>query len=103
MLSLALWKPVLCLISLSCVSSKILLDGRPHANMMRPPSIPIVRLEAPEAPVISRNGTVLPAYTTLYEFDQLIDHENPLLGTFKQRFWHTYEFYEPGIYSRTLL
>jgi hypothetical protein len=29
-------------------------------------------------------------------FDQLIDHNNPSRGTFKQRFWHTWEFYEPG-------
>lgn len=64
--------------------------------MMRPPGVPLVHIPAPDAPVISRNGTVLPPYNTLYEFDQLIDHKNPSLGTFKQRFWHTYEFYEPG-------
>lgn len=31
-----------------------------------------------------------------YYFDQLIDHTNPSLGTFKQRYWHTWEFYKPG-------
>lgn len=31
-----------------------------------------------------------------YYFDQLIDHTNPTLGTFKQRYWHTWEFYKPG-------
>ena len=47
-------------------------------------------------PVTSRNGTVLPPYDTTYYFDQLIDHNNPSLGTFKQRYWHTYEWYERG-------
>jgi pimeloyl-ACP methyl ester carboxylesterase len=50
----------------------------------------------PAGPVTSRNGTVLPPYNHTYFFDQLIDHNNPSLGTFKQRFWHTWEFYEPG-------
>ncbi|KAH9925851.1 peptidase S28 [Epithele typhae] len=49
-----------------------------------------------ERPVVSRNGTQLPAYTKTYYFKQLIDHTNPSLGTFSQRYWHTYEFYEPG-------
>lgn len=71
--------------------------------MVRPPGVPLVRISAPDAPIISRNGTVLPPYNTLYEFDQLIDHKTPSLGTFKQRFWHTYEFYEPGIYYHGLL
>ncbi|RDX52320.1 peptidase S28 [Lentinus brumalis] len=69
-------------------------DGRAHANIPRRPSIPIV---APrEGTVTSKNGTELPPYNTTYYFDQLIDHTNPSLGTFKQRYWHTYEFYEPG-------
>jgi hypothetical protein len=36
------------------------------------------------------NGTaqVLPPYDTIYYFDQLIDHHNPSLGTFKQRYEH---------------
>jgi len=38
----------------------------------------------------------LPPYNTTFLFDQLIDHNNPSLGTFKQRFWHTWEFYESG-------
>ena len=37
-------------------------------------------------------------YKEIYYFDQLIDHRNPKLGTFKQRYWHNYEFYEPGQY-----
>ncbi|KDR84025.1 hypothetical protein GALMADRAFT_54306 [Galerina marginata CBS 339.88] len=73
-----------------------LQDGRPHGNILQPPSIPLVSLPDPGIPVTSRNGTVLPPYTTIYFFDQLVDHNNPSLGTFKQRFWHTWEFYEQG-------
>ncbi|RXW25473.1 hypothetical protein EST38_g449 [Candolleomyces aberdarensis] len=32
----------------------------------------------------------------MYYFDQLIDHKNPSLGTFKQRYFHTWEYYKPG-------
>ncbi|KAF8806322.1 hypothetical protein BYT27DRAFT_6649057 [Phlegmacium glaucopus] len=87
---LALFLSLVCLTSVSAR----LQDGRLHANMMRTPGIPLI--DPPEMPVVSRNGTVLPPYNTTYYFDQLIDHDNPSLGTFKQRFWHTYEFYEPG-------
>lgn len=44
------------------------------------------------------NATI-PPITTTYFFDQLIDHNNPSLGTFQQRYWHTWEFYKPGVYS----
>jgi hypothetical protein len=29
-------------------------------------------------------------------FDQLIDHNNPSLGTFKQRYWYSTEFWKGG-------
>ncbi|TFK43800.1 serine carboxypeptidase S28-domain-containing protein [Crucibulum laeve] len=96
---LSIWKLVCLAAPLSLVSlfaNAALPDGRMHGNMMRTASIPIVNMDGPETPVTSRNGTVLPAYNTTYFFDQLIDHNNPSLGTFKQRFWHTWEFYEPG-------
>ncbi|KAG9221311.1 hypothetical protein CCMSSC00406_0009422 [Pleurotus cornucopiae] len=80
-----------CFVSLT---HAILPDGRPHANFRPPPAIP--RAPIPSAPVVSRNGDELPPYNTTYIFDQLIDHKNPELGTFKQRFWHTWEFYKPG-------
>ncbi|PBK97921.1 hypothetical protein ARMGADRAFT_1076366 [Armillaria gallica] len=73
-----------------------LRDGRIHGNAIPRPSIPVVTIENPDEPVLSRNGTVLPPYNTTYIFNQLIDHTNPSLGTFQQRYWHTYEFYEPG-------
>ncbi|KAK7470337.1 hypothetical protein VKT23_001766 [Stygiomarasmius scandens] len=85
------------LLTLSCLLavSATLPDGRRNANMRPTPSVPIISA-FDNAPVVSRNGTQLPPYNFTYYFDQLIDHNNPSLGTFKQRFWHTYEFYEPG-------
>lgn len=47
-------------------------------------------------PVMSRNGTRLPPLSTVYYFDQLVDHDDATKGTFKQRYWSTWEFYEPG-------
>ena len=88
--------------NLAAVSAR-LPDGRFHGNMLRPANIPLVSLPSPVMPVNSRNGTVLPPYTTVYFFDQLIDHHNPSRGTFKQRFWHTYEFYEPGVFGQNEL
>ena len=74
-----------------------LRDGRrAHGNTPPKAGVPRVHLEPDLPPVTSKNGTQLPPYNTTYYFDQLIDHSNPSLGTFKQRFWHTYEFYEPG-------
>ncbi|CAE6447253.1 unnamed protein product [Rhizoctonia solani] len=65
-----------------------------------PPRPSVPKAQAPSAPPIrvSSNGTaqVLPPYDTIYYFDQLIDHHNPSLGTFKQRYYFTYEYYQPG-------
>jgi hypothetical protein len=86
--------------SLASLAQARLPDGRLHGNMMAPPLPPKVHADPAfaAAPVVSRNGTVLPPYNTTYYFDQLIDHNDPSKGTFKQRFWHTYEFYEPGMF-----
>lgn len=72
-----------------------LRDGRPNGNFPRPPEVP--RVQADSAPVVDVNGQTLPPLTTTYFFDQLIDHNNPGRGTFKQRFWHTWEWYKPGM------
>lgn len=91
-----LWAITLSLGLITSASAR-LNDGRMHGNMMRRAAIPKVAAPGePGAPVTSRNGTILPPYNTVFEFDQLIDHNNPSLGTFKQRFWHTWEFYEKG-------
>lgn len=84
----------LALSTLSFVHA-VLPDGRLKANQPRIPTIPIIEIDL-ETPVVNRKGDVLPPYNTTYYFDQLIDHENPSKGTFKQRYWHTAEFYEEG-------
>ncbi|KIY52352.1 peptidase S28 [Fistulina hepatica ATCC 64428] len=53
-------------------------------------------VSAPEGPVTSSTGETFPDYDTVYWFDQLIDHDNPSLGTFKQRYWYNVEYYEGG-------
>ncbi|KAJ3970306.1 serine carboxypeptidase S28-domain-containing protein [Lentinula raphanica] len=68
-------------------------------NGMRIPKVPNAE-ELMQKPVTSRNGTQLPPYNTTYYFDQLIDHNDPSKGTFQQRFWHTYEFYESGKFCK---
>ncbi|KDQ18128.1 hypothetical protein BOTBODRAFT_104912 [Botryobasidium botryosum FD-172 SS1] len=51
------------------------------------------------APPPVKNGVQLPPRNTTYTFDQLIDHHKhrpQALGTFKQRYFFSYEFYEKG-------
>ncbi|KAJ7228229.1 serine carboxypeptidase S28-domain-containing protein, partial [Mycena pura] len=80
----------------SAVSLVNALSGRrPHANFPPKPTVPVVSVEQTR-PVTSRNGTILPPYNQTFFFQQLIDHNNPSLGTFTQRYWHTWEFYEDG-------
>ncbi|KAK1225127.1 hypothetical protein PQX77_011942 [Marasmius sp. AFHP31] len=93
---MALYPLLFVSLLLAQLISAELPDGRLNANFRHPPTLPTVRRVAAAGPPISRNGTELPPYNTVYWFDQLINHQNPSLGTFKQRFWHTYEFYEPG-------
>ncbi|KAJ2923416.1 hypothetical protein H1R20_g13679, partial [Candolleomyces eurysporus] len=47
-------------------------------------------------PVADVNGNTIPDYDVLYEFDQLIDHNNASRGTFKMRYYHTWEYYREG-------
>ncbi|KAI0309978.1 serine carboxypeptidase S28-domain-containing protein, partial [Amylostereum chailletii] len=59
-----------------------------------PPPVP---LSDDHARVVhATSSAALPPLNTTYYFDQLIDHGNPGLGTFKQRYWTTWNFYEPG-------
>ncbi|OJA11103.1 hypothetical protein AZE42_08867 [Rhizopogon vesiculosus] len=60
-------------------------------GMLIPPKAAV-----PQHSFTSPNGTALPPITTVYYFDQLIDHNNADLGTFQQRYWMSWEFYEPG-------
>ncbi|KAI0332898.1 peptidase S28 [Cubamyces sp. BRFM 1775] len=41
-------------------------------------------------------GEALASLDTTYYFDQLIDHNDPSLGTFQQRYWFSYSYYQPG-------
>ena len=68
----------------------------PNAMLRGRPGIP--KIPVPERSVTSPNGTALPPLTTVYYFDQLIDHNDPSLGTFQQRYWMDWEFYETGIF-----
>lgn len=68
----------------------------PNAFLRGRPRLP--RITVPERSVTSPNGTVLPSLKTVYYFEQLIDHNNPSLGTFQQRYWMDWEFYEDGIF-----
>lgn len=42
------------------------------------------------------NGNEIPPYDEVYYFDQLIDHDDPRKGSFKARYWTTWEYYKPG-------
>ncbi|KZP20128.1 peptidase S28 [Athelia psychrophila] len=79
---------------LGSLASAALKDGRAHGNLAPNPIVPLVA--APTGLLTSVDGSALPPITTLYYFDQLIDHNDPGLGTFKQRYWHTWEWYKSG-------
>ncbi|KAI0701175.1 peptidase S28 [Cytidiella melzeri] len=82
------------LLSLSLLAHAQLPDGRAHGNI--PPSPLVPKVIADDVPLTDVLGAALPPLNTTYFFDQLIDHTNPSLGTFQQRFWHTWEWYEEG-------
>lgn len=63
----------------------------PHAKM--PPA------DAGSEQVFDVAGNALPPLNTTYYFDQLIDHNDPSLGTFKQRYYHTWQYYQEGKYG----
>ncbi|KAG1743020.1 peptidase S28 [Suillus lakei] len=79
--------------------TSLLLAGVARAaipNIMHRGMPSLLKIPVPERSITSPNGTALPNVTTVYYFDQLIDHNNPGLGTFQQRYWMNWEFYEPG-------
>ena len=90
-----LWKP-LVLVSILAISQSWgrLPAARLHKNHlgMRTRDISATF----PSPMNYHTGEVLPPLNTTYYFDQLIDHSNASLGTFKQRYWHTWEWYKPG-------
>ena len=93
--------PHLLLTSLLSLSGHVaarLPDGRLSANHPPLHALPrVTKLEARDvSPVTDVNGTEIPPYDTVYEFDQLIDHSDTSKGTFKVRYWTTWEYYKPG-------
>lgn len=94
-LKMVVWSLSVALLALCSCAFAVLPDGRPHGNM--PPSAALPRITFDDTvPVTTQNGTQLPPYSQVYYFLQPIDHNNLNLGTFHQRYWFTYEFYEPG-------
>lgn len=83
------------LLSLAVAVSARLPDGRAHGNLPRAPAVPVVTADNVLL-TDPATGATLPPLNTTYFFDQLIDHTNPRLGTFKQRYWTTWNFYEKG-------
>ena len=72
-----------------------------NAMLRGRPQMP--KIDVPEHPVMGLVEAALPSLHTVYYFDQFIDHTNPHLGTFQQRYWMNWEFYQKGIViSRTL-
>lgn len=67
---------------------------RAPATLMPAPGIPAV--DRPTYTPSDPSGTALPPLDTWYYFDQLIDHSNPSLGTFSQRYYFTSQYYVPG-------
>lgn len=63
-------------------------------RVLKPPSVPIVKVAKDTH--LRLLAQALPPLDTVYYFDQLIDHNDPSKGTFKQRYWHTAEHYKPG-------
>ncbi|KAF7792825.1 hypothetical protein EIP86_003925 [Pleurotus ostreatoroseus] len=88
------WKLAAALLSLTVLVHARLPHNRGYANSAPRPSVPIVSAE--DVARTDQNGSTLPPITTVYYFDQLIDHTNPSLGTFQQRYWTTWEWYESG-------
>jgi hypothetical protein len=50
--------------------------------------------------LVTPSGDEHPPLGTVYYFNQYIDHNDPKRGTFKQRYWVSWGFYEPGAWQR---
>ena len=89
---------------ISLLSATVLLPvvaagSSPLSARGRRPYIPYVDEPDKNQTVVHHSsGHNISSYHEIYYFDQLIDHNDPNKGTFKQRYWHNYEFYEPGAY-----
>ncbi|TFY66062.1 hypothetical protein EVG20_g5021 [Dentipellis fragilis] len=86
--------PALLLLAATYVSAR-LPDGRAHANIQPMPVMEPLKLTYNNVQHF-KTGEALPSLDSVYYFNQLIDHNNPSLGTFSQRYWLSREYYEPG-------
>ncbi|KAI0029923.1 serine carboxypeptidase S28-domain-containing protein [Vararia minispora EC-137] len=68
-------------------------NGRLNANRPPRPLPPAIQAPETNGPLLASS---LPPLGTVYLFDQLIDHKDPSLGTFQQRYWMNWEFYKEG-------
>ena len=68
----------------------------PVLSLRSEPRPAALKIPVPESTLSINADAALPSPDTTYYFDQLIDHNDPSLGTFQQRYWHTWEFYQPG-------
>ncbi|KAH9936834.1 peptidase S28 [Epithele typhae] len=91
------------ILSLSLLSSAAALrSGPPSTHGLLRPGKGRHGIQTLDNP--SDNATVfhvhslqqISTYNDAFYFDQLIDHNNPSKGTFKQRYYHNYEYYDPG-------
>jgi hypothetical protein len=74
-------------VAIACFST--LVSGK-YVSHAHNPSVPFVPVD---------NGYQVNEAT----FDQLIDHNNPQLGTFQQRYWWSTEFWEGSGYPVSCL
>ena len=96
-----LWSSTVALLSVVHAVFAVLPDGRVNANVPPRPLAP--PLAANETTVQGFNGQNLPPLDTVYYFNQLIDHTNPSLGTFQQRYLASWQYYRPGNLFRQYL
>ncbi|KAH8094950.1 serine carboxypeptidase S28-domain-containing protein [Cristinia sonorae] len=81
------WKVLVPLAFFASTATAVLLPPRPSMEVITADDL---------FSVTDFSGVSLPSINKTYYFDQLIDHNNPRLGTWKQRYWHTWEWYKPG-------
>ncbi|KAH9886026.1 peptidase S28 [Cubamyces lactineus] len=67
----------------------------PSARFNARRGVPKVHVQSYEV-TNKTTGDTLPPLDTVYHFDQLIDHDDPSLGTFQQRYWVAPQYYQPG-------
>jgi pimeloyl-ACP methyl ester carboxylesterase len=86
---------------LASVSLAYGLVSKGYNNPVLPPRPLAPAFSAPDALEnyafrIAQSDEEHPSLKTVYLFDQYVDHNDHTQGTFKQRYWVSWEFYEPG-------